>query len=233
MSIIERAKAELDRIKFGEEDSAVMVDILERFFKQWDSGGTVSVAGPVLARLIEGKPLAPLTGADDEWIDCSEMRGCPMWQNLRCSSVFKDGSRAWDIDLPGNDTITFPYRPGYRPMPADAPRITREPDPDEVFFGGEQWTPEQQAAMKAMAQDAVATGRGVLEINRIPMGDFLDTEQEIDMAGQVEVALDRVRAIMNQQREQIRLLREQLEAEGAHTAAANARIDEMERAKNA
>lgn len=111
MSIIAQAKEELRRVNFGEEDSAVMIDLLERFFDQWDSGGAVSVAAPTLQRLIAGKPLGPLMGDDDEWMDVSEMSGRTMYQNKRCSTVFKDGDRAYDIDTPGRPTITFPYWP--------------------------------------------------------------------------------------------------------------------------
>jgi hypothetical protein len=35
MSIIEDAKAELDAINFGEEESAVMLEILRTFFDHW------------------------------------------------------------------------------------------------------------------------------------------------------------------------------------------------------
>jgi len=114
MSIISQAKAELDRINFGEEDTKVMVEILEKFLDQWDSGGAVAAAAPVLQRLIAGKCLSPLTGADEEWVD----HGNGVFQNTRCSSVFKDprfheGKLAYDIDRPGHerDAISFPYWP--------------------------------------------------------------------------------------------------------------------------
>lgn len=109
MSLIEHAKSELARINFGEEDSAAMVAILEKFFDQWDSGGAVSCAAPVLQRLIAGKPLSPLTGADDEWYD--PMGDGQVLQNVRCSTVFKEGDRAYNIDEPGRPLITFPYWP--------------------------------------------------------------------------------------------------------------------------
>lgn len=114
MSIIERAEAELKAINFGKGDSMAMLEILRLFFKQWDSGGGVFVAAPVLQRLIAGKPLSPLTGADDEWIDRTEMNsGKPMWQNIRCSTVFKDAEGAYDIDVSGvwRHPVTFPYSP--------------------------------------------------------------------------------------------------------------------------
>lgn len=115
MSIIARAKLELEAVNFGDEDSAVMVEILERFFDQWDSGGAVAVASQVLARLIAGQPLGPLTGNDDEWVEVGTHEGGPFFQNRRCSSVFKqlrDGVMvAHDIDVAGRPPIAFPYRP--------------------------------------------------------------------------------------------------------------------------
>lgn len=111
MSIIDQAKAELAAVNFGEDDSKVMLEILQIFFGQWDSGGAVSFAAPALQRLIAGKPLGPLTGEDSEWFvhDAHGMYA----QNIRCSTVFKgtkDGP-AYDIDVPGRPPITFPYWP--------------------------------------------------------------------------------------------------------------------------
>jgi hypothetical protein len=112
MSIIERAKTELVTINFGAEDSAVMVEILEKFFDQWDSGGAVSCAAPVLQRLIAGKPLGPLTGADSEWF-IHDMDDRCYAQNIRCSTVFKHrNGKCYDIDARDpNAEIAFPYWP--------------------------------------------------------------------------------------------------------------------------
>lgn len=114
MSIMVQAEYELKRANFGEEDSAVMIDLLQRFLNQWDSGGAVAAVQPVFNRLLAGKPLTPLTGEDEEWVEVDE----GVYQNRRCSSVFKDphfheGKLAYDIDRPGKerDAITFPYIP--------------------------------------------------------------------------------------------------------------------------
>jgi hypothetical protein len=111
MSLIEQAKSEMARNNFDEEDSRVMIEILEKFFGQWDSGGAVYAAAPVLQRLIAGKPLSPLTGADDEWVVHDFDDDCYA-QNVRCSSVFKrrDGS-AYDIASGLRVPVTFPYWP--------------------------------------------------------------------------------------------------------------------------
>lgn len=123
MSIMDQAKAELERAKFGEEDSIVMLGLLKQFLRQWDSGGAVAVASQVFNRLLAGQPLSPLTGTEDEWIDRSEMAQKPTWQNARCVSVFRErrGGKFvyYDNDLPtpaGEDRayITMPYDPATR-----------------------------------------------------------------------------------------------------------------------
>lgn len=128
MSIIERAKVELAAVNFGEDDSKVMLEILEIFFGQWDSGGAVSFAAPVLTRLISGQPLAPLTGTDTEWLEV----GTGVFQNVRCGSVFKQrevtgrgrgGMHPYDIDNLSWDG-RFPYDPS-----------TKHPSSPVVEFG--------------------------------------------------------------------------------------------------
>lgn len=132
MGLIDHAKAELAAINFGEDDSRVMVELLDKFLDQWDSGGAVSVVAPVFVRLLNGQPLGPLTGADDEWFD--PMGDGLMLQNKRCSSVFKDWRDPETMrlseragvgiqlihDINADDffaPITFPYDPVTR-MPA-------------------------------------------------------------------------------------------------------------------
>ena len=63
MSIVEQAKSELALINFGEEDTKVMIEILKKFFDQWDSGGAVHVVAPILQRCLAWTPLSPLTGS--------------------------------------------------------------------------------------------------------------------------------------------------------------------------
>jgi hypothetical protein len=121
MSVTHQAQQEMARAGFSPEDIAAMRRILELFFASWDSGGAVSVMAPVLQRCIAGKCLTPLTGADDEWMDVSAYSAAdgtgPIWQNVRCSTVFKDYDRCYDIDTPGRPTITFPYWPERADIP--------------------------------------------------------------------------------------------------------------------
>lgn len=127
MSIIEQAKSELALANFGEDDSRVMIEILEKFFGQWDSGGAVWAAAPILQRLIAGQPLSPLTGDDSEWM-IHDYDGLYA-QNIRCGSVFKnkDGS-AYDIDVAGRPNITFPYWPASFGVPSPSFEVASAED---------------------------------------------------------------------------------------------------------
>lgn len=112
MSIQSFAARELDRAGFSPSEKAAFLKILKVFFDEFDSGGAVHFSVPILRRLLNGQPLTPITGEADEWMYVGDMGDDPVWQNVRCSSVFKgkDG-RAYDINVAGRPTITFPYDP--------------------------------------------------------------------------------------------------------------------------
>jgi hypothetical protein len=108
VSIVNAAIDEMQRANFDESDIVFLSNFLNEFFDRWDSGGAVWAMSDVLARLIKGQPLTPLTGKDDEWMEV----GPSVFQNMRCGTVFKDETgRCYDIDTPGRPTITFPYDP--------------------------------------------------------------------------------------------------------------------------
>jgi len=107
---IARAIEEMRLANFEEGDIAFLSGFLAEFFDRCDSGGAVS---DVLARLIKGQPLRPLTGEGGEWMEV----GPSVFQNVRCGTVFKDETgRCYDIDTPGRPTITFPYDPTTKPV---------------------------------------------------------------------------------------------------------------------
>lgn len=125
MSVMDHAHTEMTRAKFDPEDQILMLGLLQQFLRQWDSGGAAAEMVRVFNRLISLQPLTPLTGEESEWIDRKEYGGKhPMWQNARCSSVFRVERYGefvyYDIDAdpevipPGPDglqRITFPYDP--------------------------------------------------------------------------------------------------------------------------
>lgn len=65
------------------------------FSKQGHSGFSAPYCVETFRKLALHEPLVPLSGADDEWNEVSD----GMWQNNRCSHVFKDADgKAYDIE---------------------------------------------------------------------------------------------------------------------------------------
>lgn len=79
--------------------------LCEKFGNSGQSGGsapyTASAISQAIKKLLLQETIAPLTGKDDEWNDVTLMNdGKTMYQNNRCSAVFKDGKdgQAYYID---------------------------------------------------------------------------------------------------------------------------------------
>lgn len=105
-SLLDHAKKELDLLGLKEDSPDEMnramrehlIHMVEEFSKEGHSGFSANYALSILKKLLAYKPLAPLTGADDEWVK-HDYGVEPTYQNKRRSSVFKDGDgQAYDID---------------------------------------------------------------------------------------------------------------------------------------
>lgn len=106
MGLVSHAEYELDRL--GLEDDGDMngmmrkhlLHMVKEFADEGHSGFSASYAISCLKRLLNFKPLTPLTGEDNEWAEVSEISGYPHFQNKRYGSVFKNGKdgEAYDID---------------------------------------------------------------------------------------------------------------------------------------
>lgn len=74
-----------------------VLELLEVFEKQGHSGMSAPYCVGYFEKLAMFEPLTPLTGDDSEWNECSD----GVFQNNRCSHVFKDNKRfngqAYDI----------------------------------------------------------------------------------------------------------------------------------------
>jgi hypothetical protein len=100
-NLVSYAESELDRIGLTTEDEyngmmrKHILHMVKEFSEEGHSGFSGQYALNILTKLLDFKPLTPLTGEDDEW----NLVGDGHWQNKRCSSVFKgvDGS-CYDID---------------------------------------------------------------------------------------------------------------------------------------
>lgn len=106
-NLLSHAMDELDRIGMTEDSDDEMnvamrkhiLHMMQEFANEGHSGFSASYAIEILHRLMDFKPLSPLTGADDEWSDVREYGPTPYYQNKRRSSVFKDeNGECYDID---------------------------------------------------------------------------------------------------------------------------------------
>lgn len=130
-NLVKHAEAELKILGMGPHDESVdpmnrlmgkqILQIVKTFSKQGHSGFSANYAANLADSLLRFEPASPLTGEPDEWQEVGEN----LWQNRRCSHVFKDPDHAYDIegrifrDKDGSTwtngkshvTITFPYTP--------------------------------------------------------------------------------------------------------------------------
>lgn len=147
MSLMYFAEQELAQIGMGpdceDELNVMMRDNILRMVKEFSDGGhsgaSAAYALSVLTKLLDFKPLTPLTGEDWEWVELDydpEMKA----QNSRCSHVFKradgtaydsEGIIYFDIETDEDGKkyksyytcsesrvdITFPYTPHKKYMP--------------------------------------------------------------------------------------------------------------------
>jgi hypothetical protein len=134
-NLMKHAKRELAALGMGYEATGMDADMrdhiltmVEMFELEGHSGFSASYAAGLLNKLFRYEPLIPLQGTDDEWNDVSDSGGRdngPLFQNNRCSHVFKDSGGAYDIDgkvfvesdgfsytnCESRVPVTFPYTP--------------------------------------------------------------------------------------------------------------------------
>ena len=104
MSLYDFAERELDIIGMddGDEMNGAMrkhiLHMVSEFSKEGHSGFSASYAISLLQKILNFEPLAPLTGEDWEWNNVSDVSGDTLYQNARCSHVFKNDEGAYDIN---------------------------------------------------------------------------------------------------------------------------------------
>lgn len=127
-NLVEFAKSELERAKlFGEGDfyggmmGNAVLKLIQVFADEGHSGMSAGMAVSIFEKLARFEPLTPLTGEDDEWNEV----GSGMFQNRRCSHVFKEDGEAYDsmgrvfrepdgvcyTSIDSHVPVTFPYTP--------------------------------------------------------------------------------------------------------------------------
>lgn len=96
------AKQELDLLAATVPDAIItpfakeILILCEKFGKSGQSGGsapyTASAISQAVKKLLLQKPICDVTGHESEWMDVSEAYdGGKIYQNSRCSSLFKSG----------------------------------------------------------------------------------------------------------------------------------------------
>lgn len=111
-----------------------VLELLRVFSAQGHSGSSAPYAIGMFSKLAAFEPLCPLSGADDEWVEVSP----GLFQNNRCSHVFRKDGEAYDIEgiifrepngccytsHESHVPVTFPYIPTSRYM--DVPPQSQE-----------------------------------------------------------------------------------------------------------
>lgn len=101
MSLLEHAEQELNIIGMTDESDHYRKHILHmvnEFAVEHHSGFTASFTIGMLEKLLKFLPLSPLTGDDSEWNDVSQYSNGVLYQNNRCSRIFKDENGAYDVE---------------------------------------------------------------------------------------------------------------------------------------
>jgi len=82
------------------EMSMGVLELLDVFSQQGHSGFSAGYALSILEKVMKFEPITPLTGDDDEWncINDDRTNNNEIFQNKRCSHVFKENGEAYDID---------------------------------------------------------------------------------------------------------------------------------------
>jgi hypothetical protein len=122
------AEEELRRAGLYDADSSyggmlgpAVLRMIREFASEGHSGFSAGMALSIFEKVADFKPLSPLTGEDDEWNEV----GTGIFQNRRCSTVFKEKGRAYNgegrifrepngccyTSSGSHVTITFPYMP--------------------------------------------------------------------------------------------------------------------------
>ena len=126
----ERELAMFPKDDMQQEMNRGVLKIVADFSDQGHSGFSASYALGMIRRLLAFLPMKPLTGADGEWNGPLNSKGGQIYQNKRCSRVFKDADgSAHDIEArvvsyDGGETwhypkqwkkVAFPYTPPEKP----------------------------------------------------------------------------------------------------------------------
>ena len=128
MSLVEHAQRELEAAGLFREDSDYngmlgdsVLELVKVFSDQGHSGYSAKITIDLFKRVADFEPLVALTGHNDEWNEVTNT----LYQNNRCSHVFKENGQAYDdqakvfvkpngsgyTSMDSRVNIEFPYFP--------------------------------------------------------------------------------------------------------------------------
>ena len=135
---IESLDRALEASKEEPYDKGLQCLITNQIYEVWDCVSECNIETKLsLSKLLNGEPLTPLTGEDDEWVECDDCGGLPKgaikeYRNKRCAGVYKvvypgepnnieiaydldgknysdNGVTAFTTNSFGREQIVFPY----------------------------------------------------------------------------------------------------------------------------
>ena len=135
---IESLDRALEASKEEPDDKGLQCLITNQIYEVWDCVSECNIETKLsLSKLLNGEPLTPLTGEDDEWVECDDCGGLPKgaikeYRNKRCAGVYKvvypgepnnieiaydldgknysdNGVTAFTTNSFGREQIVFPY----------------------------------------------------------------------------------------------------------------------------
>lgn len=103
MGIIKHVKYEFEILEKNTPDAIILdfkeeiINLCKKFASSGQSGGSAPYTIYAITKAIENlcnqNPISPITGDEDEWVDMSDYsRDDTVYQNYRCSGIFKDSS---------------------------------------------------------------------------------------------------------------------------------------------
>lgn len=109
-NMVEHAKRELELL--GEDQTTIdgYLKVIQAFADMGHSGGSASIAIPVINKLLEQRNLTPLTNNPKEWFFHGEEMSPPngVWQNVRNSEAFShDGGKTYYLLSDGGNESVF------------------------------------------------------------------------------------------------------------------------------
>ena len=110
MGLVDHAKVELEIAGllneegdfYGGMTGKAVLELMEVFAKQGHSGMSAPIVADLFQKLANYKPLGPITGKDEEWVEVfNDKDGQPVYQNKRGSAVFKhsDGRATYNDSI--------------------------------------------------------------------------------------------------------------------------------------